>query len=112
MVTTRCPCPTPSVGELFVHLGELFCSSRRLVLLISLLLGSEERDREVVVELLVREVNEELLERILLKVLKAVDVEDAEEARRRVRLRVHQRRVHLRDHPAEQLEVHRLVTKC
>ena len=80
-------------------------------MLITLLLGAEERDREVVVELLVSKVNKQLLERILLKVLKTVNVEDAEEASRGVGLRVHQRCIDLRDHPAEQLQVHRLVPK-
>ena len=46
---------------------------------VDLLLGLEERDRKVLVQLLVGEVDEELLERVLLEVLEAVDVEDAEE---------------------------------
>ena len=52
---------------------------------VDLLLRLEEADREVLVELLVGEVDEELLEGVLIKVLEAVNVEDAQEAKVRRR---------------------------
>eukprot|EP00965_Chrysotila_dentata_P179796 5936337-Pleurochrysis_carterae.AAC.2 len=70
------------------------------------LLGLEERDGEVLVELLVGEIDEELFERILLKVFEAINVENAENARvGRLGALIHQARVDLLHDPVEQLGV-------
>mmetsp|Transcript_38331 Transcript_38331/g.84240 ORF Transcript_38331/g.84240 Transcript_38331/m.84240 type:complete len:314 (-) Transcript_38331:767-1708(-) len=73
---------------------------------VDFLLGLEERDGEVLVELLVGEIDEELFERILLKVFEAINVENAENARvGRLGALIHQARVDLLHDPVEQLGV-------